>query len=81
MLERLKQWKKDLEDLEKERIKQQAIVDQALDEIQKLGYAGLEEAKAALEELKTQKEKISGEAEALMSELESKYEKFIDPED
>jgi len=81
MLERLKQWKKDLEDLEKERIKQQAIVDQALDEIQKLGYDNLEEAKVALEELKTQKEEISREAEVLMGELENKYEKFIDPED
>jgi len=81
MLEKLEQWKKDLEELEKERIKQQAVVDQALRELKELGYDNLEEAEKILEELKTKRAAAAEKAETLMLELEKKYEQFIDSED
>lgn len=68
---------KKLEDLNKERIKVETLLEQAMQQLKTMGLNSLEEAQAELQRLIQEKEKAEAEAERLITEFDEKYKAFI----
>ena len=69
LIKRLEEMKKDLESLDRERVKQEMLRDQAVDMLKEMGYDSVEEAQAAALEMEKDIEKSELEAEAYLTEL------------
>lgn len=68
---------KKLEDLNKERIKVETLLEQAMQQLKTMGLNSLEEAQIELQRLIQEKEKAEAEAERLIAEFDEKYKAFI----
>jgi len=80
MLDKLEKWKEKLNDLDKNRIKAEGRLEQALESLKALGYNSVDKAEDHLEQLKEDYEKATEEAEDLIKILEEKYGKYLSEE-
>lgn len=77
MLRKIEDLKKDLEILEKEKIKAQGAYDQAMEGLKDLGYLSLEEAAIAVETMREDLVKSREEAAELIKTIRKKYADYI----
>ena len=78
LIEELEQWKVDLKELEGEKIKAEAKLEQAMEGLKDLGFDSVEEAEIKRDELIAQREIAETGARELIEQFKEKYAKFIE---
>ncbi len=81
MLEKLKMWKEDLEELGKEKIKAETRLEQAMEDLNNAGYESVETAKTALKELEQSYKEAEIAAADLVESFKEKFSDYIEIED
>jgi len=77
LVKKLETWKKDLEELAVEKGKAEGRLEQAMSDLEKLGFESLEDAKIELDRRKVQQEAIEEEVRTLLETFKVKYADFI----
>ena len=78
MLKKIEDLKKDLEDLDKERIKAEGAYERAMEGLKEMGFDSIEEAEDALGKIKNDLHKTNKEAQELVDNIRKKYADFIE---
>lgn len=78
MLKKIEVLKKDLEALDKERIKAQGAFEKAMEGLQELGYGTIEEAETSLEKIRGDLKEANINADELIKRIKKKYADFIE---
>jgi len=78
LIEKLQEWKKDLEELSIEKGKAEGRYEQALSDLKELGYDSIEDAQKELEKLSAKKKTAESEALKLLELFKEKYAGFIE---
>lgn len=77
LVKELETWKTDLEELAIEKGKAEGRLEQAMSDLEKLGFKTLEDAKIELDRRKVQQEAIEKEVKTLLESFKVKYADFI----
>ena len=78
MLKKIEVLKKDLEDLDKERIKAEGAFERAMEGLEEMGFDSIEKAENALEKIKYDLRTANAEAKELIAKIREKYADFIE---
>lgn len=78
LVKELETWKSDLEELAKEKGKAEGRLEQAMSDLEKLGFQSLEDAKIELDRRKVQQESIEEEVKTLLESFKVKYADHIE---
>jgi seryl-tRNA synthetase len=78
LVKQLETWKSDLEELAKEKGKAEGRLEQAMSDLEHLGFKSLEDAKIELDRRKVQQESIEEEVKTLLESFKVKYAGHIE---